>query len=712
MKQSFSHKARITYIIIILYILISFITATPSNNTSSTSGNDALGGDKIPHENNSTYSDLLPRQLSGTNLHMAKFDLTVALERNQSSRGQNVILNITFENKDALRKFLTVQSIKIDLRPTFNVTRIYSNDKNDKSCQNRIRIPSFVAEKNKVHSFKYDIFIPEDAELDIKNLIDHHNFFHSTEPLDIINIRKCRVDINTSVHLKDDILIINNPPMIRYANVSINASQLIPMDNETLLVAENLSNSLNAMFNISAWDAEDGKSLKYNCLRAWNTSSGDENETIFKDFAACGDFCHELKIRPGVKYSLLLEVNDSDNEQNKTRANITYNNNIYKYILIPGETLLNYSALIITLIVTIIITIIIFRQIGYCSQKLLTRPRIVILIFITWLIYCILTWGINLTRLPFFGTYLFFNTMQLFELAVYITEFIIISSFIEACFFLEDLIDFHDRALWMNYISSLTILLIFIFIIPRIAGPLPLKEYYATMSGLMGTIFALVVTLSTQYPRNIFTSPLVKCIKSSGALNPINESADEEDLFSYPKKLRYFVMLYGASLVISLLGLVIGTNIEFSSNFVNPVQGNPYNFLSVALFETTILLIPPTVISLYHLMEVVSFRGKITIKSEPSGAMVFLSKMHEKRSSSVYRAAQSILDHFFAQDQEQACVIEQPHCLNLLTPCTLMLMRGTYNLKLKKDDVEMEPYPIKISDAVESELTINLAAKK
>jgi hypothetical protein len=111
-------------------------------------------------------------------------------------------------------------------------------------------------------------------------------------------------------------------------------------------------------------------------------------------------------------------------------------------------------------------------------------------------------------------------------------------------------------------------------------------------------------------------------------------------------------------------------------------------------------------------LEVVSFRGKITVKSDPSGAMVFMSKMHEKRSSPVYRAAQAVLDRFFAQDQEQACIVEPPYYLNLYTPCTLMLMRGTYNLKLKKDDVEMQPNPIKISDAVESELTFNLAAKK
>jgi len=707
MKSSFPHIVDITIIITLSVLLL--IVSSNANETSSQPSppidpNNPLK--IIPHVVPEHY-------LNGSaKVHLAKFNLTVTLEPNHSLRVHNVTLNITFENKDELRPSLNVRYINIDLLPIFNVTRIYSNDQNDESYLNKIRIPQFNAEKDKAQSFKYGIFIPNNTKLNINRLIDKEKY-DRTDVASIISIKKCRSDPEKrNIKLKDDIFILNNPPIIKTANVSINASQLTPMDDkETLLVAENLSNPLNAVFNISAWDTEDGKSLMYNCFLIWNTSSGvEKKEPIIKNSAA-GAFGHEIVIQPGVKYSIFVEVNDS-NGMSRKLVNITYNGLSFKKLLLPGETLLNYSTLLLTLIVTIIITIIIFRRIGYCGQKLLTRPRILISIIIIWLIYGILTWSVSLTKVPVLGTYLFFNTMQLFELAVYITEFIIISSFIEACFFLEDLIDFHDKALWMNYISSLAILIIFIFILPRITGALPLSDYYATMSTLMGTIFTLVVTLSTQYPRNIFTSPIVKCIKSGGALNSVDESADEEGLFSYPKKLRYFVILYGASLVISLLGLVIGTHIEFNTNFVNPVQGNPYNFLSVALFETTFLLIPPTVISLYHLMEVVSFRGKITILSNPSDAMVFLSKMHEKRSSSVYRAAQAILDLFFTKDQEQACIIERPHRLNLRTPCTLMLMRGTYYLKLQKDDEEMEPVPIQIMDAVESELTIQLTAKR
>jgi len=708
MKHLSSLKAGTILIITLLFVFLLIATPTAAQNNSTTEGViKKFSDDPVIYPKNNTPGVSKPPTMQGSNsVHLAKFDLMVTLEPNNPLREDNVTLNITFLNKDAMKKSLIVQYIKIDLLPIFNVTRIYSNNTDDRSNQNKIRIPQFFANRNNAVSFKYDIHIPKNAALNIKSLIDHQEF-NKTELFSIIAIKKCRLD-GKSIYLKDDIFIRNNPPIIETANVSINAHQLAPMDEETLLVAENLTDPLNAVFNISARDIEDGKSLRYGYFLSRITGLGRENETTMKELAPCGDFSHEISIQPGVIYSLWVEAKDSDNETIKKQAFINYNGDIYKALLVPGVTLLDYSALILIVIVTIIITIIIFYRIGNCRQRFLTRNRIIISIIITWLLYFILTWSVSLTKMPILEKYLFFNTIQHFELAIYITEFIIITSFIEACFFLEDLIDFHDNALWINYISTLVILILFIFIIPERAGALSLSNYYATMSTLMGTIFALVVTLSTQFPKNIFTSPIVKCTKSGVASNPADESTDAEDIFSYPKKLRYFVKLYGVALVISLLGLVIGTNIEFGTRILNPPQLNPYNLLSVALFETTFLLIPPTVISLYHLMEVISFRGKITIRSDPSGAMVFLSKIHKEKSSPRYSAAKEKLDRFFKIDHAEACIIEEPHRLDLRTPCTLMLMKGTYNLKLQMNSEDMEPVQIQIRDAVEKELMINL----
>ena len=755
------------------------------------------GIDKPPQKERTNISE-------GSSLHLAKFDLTVAIIPDRRPRGNNVTLNFTFNNTDD-GKTLTVQHINIDLLPIFNVTRIYSNEGYDGSSQNRIRIPKFVSEKNKPKSFKYDIYIPKNAALDIRNLIDHKKF-NDTDIDEIITIKKCRAD-RTDIRLNDDrIFIQNNPPIIETANVSIIAHQVAPMEDEdTLLVSENLSNPLVAIFNISAGDVENGKKLTYGFILSKITDSGSKNETTANAISTCGDFSSKISIQPGERYSLCAVVNDGNNTTIK-QASIIYRGDIYKKLMVPGDFLLKNSALVITIIISIFITILIFRRIGHCPQRVFTNQIVAACIIIIWFLFLLIL-NANPTKFPITGQYLIFNTIYMIEYPIYLTIFIIICQFIEKCFCLDDLINYHDNALWANYISSLGILIIFIFIIPEITNILSLSDYYVTMSTVMGTIFALVVTLSTQFPKNIYSSPTKKCfeyvfswdeipgndkdnnklkkfltqdseieweknakiekidngntikvstkekylllklnsenneafleiydisanklddirnnkfkliaMKQKDKLNIYGIYLDLDNIFLYPKVLQYFVKLYGVTLVISLLGLVTGTHIELNAKIVDPSLANLYNLFSIALFETTFLLIPPTVISLYHLMKVISFRGKITIKSEPSGAMVYLSKKHEKRSSLVYRlwmkttknAIEAISNRFFPRDKELACLIERPYCLNLCTPCTLMLMKGTYNLELHYEGLKTKKDTIQIKDAVEIERTIYL----
>jgi len=702
-----------TILIIVAIVVIFFIVfqSTAEDNSSLAGGPKVLNITPVPSPNNLTPGRSIPPAQGGNVKHLAKFNLTVALEQASPLRDNNVTINITFENKDVLKKSLVVQYINIDLLPGFKITGIHSNDTYDKSSQNRIRIPQFSARRDNPKSFRYDIYIPKNTPLNTTSLIDHDDF-NKTDLSEIITIKRCRIDKQSRqfIHLNDFLNLQNNQPEIDKVKVSINASQLSPMNRKTLLVAVNRGEPLSAMFNISAKDVEEELGLKYGYFLTRLEESEYKNYQIFDEMSSCGDFSREIIMQPGVIYSLWAVVCDSDNGTTKKQAVINYNGNNYIALLIPDENVLDYSALILTLILTVIITIIIFHRTNYCSRKVLTSKRVIIIIILTWLAYCILTWMVSLTKVSALDAYLFFNTMQHFELAVYITEFTIITSFIEACFFLDDLIDFHDKALWTNYVLSFIILIIFIFFIPNASNKLSLSDYYVTMSTLMGTIFALVVTLSTQFPKNIFTSPPVRCSRDNVPMTYVDGYREDDEIFSYPKKLRYFVKLYGAALVISLLGLVIGTDADFGTKMLNLSQSHPLNLVSVAIFETTFLLIPPTVISLYHLMDVISFRGKITIRSTPSGAMVFLSKNREDKSIPLLMEAKKFLDRFFTIDRE-ACIIDEPHCLNLRTPCTLMLMRGMYNLKLQKDSENMDPVPIRIRDAVEFEIMIDLAEK-
>jgi hypothetical protein len=801
-SHPFFNKIFIVALILSFFIFI-FI---PSTSFGENQNNSVYGSGPIPPPKVDNETDKQPQKepiniSEGSGLHLAKFNLTVAIVPDRPLRGNNATINVTFNNTDDERKTLTVQYINIDLLPIFYVTRIYSNEGDDGSYQNRIRIPKFVSEKNKAISFKYDIFIPKNAALDIRNLINHE-MFNETDIDGIITIKKCRVD-RKDIHLNDDIFIQNNPPIIETANVSIIAHQVTPINNDTLLVSENLSNPLIAIFNISAGDVEDGKNLMYGFILSKVTDSGSKNETPANALSTCGDFSRKISIQPGERYSLYAVVIDRNNTTKIKQANIIYRGDIYKKVEVPGNFLLKSSALILIIFISIVITIFIFRRIGHCPQRVLTKNSVAASIILIWLFFLVLL-NASPIKVPVIEEYFIFNTIYAIEFPIYLTIFIIISQFMEKCFYLDDLINYHDNALWANYISSSGILIIFIFIIPEITDILSLSDYYVAMSTVMGTIFALVVTLSTQFPKNIYSSPTMKCFKyvfswdgipgknsnelkkfltqdseikweknakiekidngntikvstreksllfkrnseknevileiydiSTNKLNDISTNKFKliamkekdklniygiylnlEDIFLYPKVLQYFVELYGATLVISLLGLVTGTHIELNAKIFDPSLANLYSLFSIALFEITFLLIPPTVISLYHLMKVISFRGKITIESKPSGAMVYLSKKREKRNSLVYwlwmktiENAVKAIPNCFSPWNQVACLIEGPHCLNLCTPCTLMLMKGTYNLELHYERLKTRQETIQIRDSVESEHTIDL----
>lgn len=246
-----------------------------------------------------------------------------------------------------------------------------------------------------------------------------------------------------------------------------------------------------------------------------------------------------------------------------------------------------------------------------------------------------------------------------------------------------------------------------------------LSIYYSTTAGVYGTVFALIVTLSGQIPKNIFSIPAhfdptpghEKARCPPGARLPPGEH------LLYLKKLKYFVALYGTSLGLSLLGLILGTNIRFDTLITGSLQENAILLIPVALFETTFLLIPPTIISMYHLMQVASFRGRVTIKSEPQGAKVCLSRCHHPQESSstgcfeqfLAKLKQYLAKFFPILKPEPAQGKKDMYDLGLTTPCTLMLTKGNYRICLSCKDLRLdEPATITSEDGIEKEYTFNL----
>jgi len=145
--------------------------------------------------------------------------------------------------------------------------------------------------------------------------------------------------------------------------------------------------------------------------------------------------------------------------------------------------------------------------------------------------------------------------------------------------------------------------------------------------------------------------------------------------------------MYGTALGLSLLGLISGTNLNLNILITGSDEELRATIISIALFEITFLLIVPIIMSLYNLLKVMSFRGKIIIRSEPPGARIFLSKRINLENARANKNEDPLKD------------------LNLFTPCTLLLPRGTYKLLLK--DKEHRIYPevdVTIMNGQENEL--------
>jgi hypothetical protein len=587
---------------------------------------------------------------SGNGKPIAKYELNVTVEPDRPYRNTNVTLNITFRNNEPLNA-LDIQQLKFDIFPKFDILSDYTRDKSDQIYRDKIEIPEFKVLKQKSRTFLYIIHIPISIEAKKTKIIDP-----STVDIQIRNHW-----INSSNHhLYDQLDIQNNYPKVISAKVDL-SKQFLPLDDETLFFYGNSSDPFEALFNISAWDIEDGNDLQFAGFIRKQNGSEYGNRSSENEFSHCGTFRQIMKNNElGERYSLWVKVKDNDNSTNISEANINLNGKSYKNIFFPDMSFYEGFVILLIFLFAIIVTYFIYRRRNSCGNPVITTQIAVILIFIPWILY-LCTLNLGPRRINFINQYIFFNTLPIFELIVFITIFLIISKFIATCFSLDDEGNLQWKALFENCVFTMLILLIFIFVFPKIPSlSSNLPNYYLAMATILGTIFALIVTLSGQFPKNVFMRPFCSTKSETGS-------------FSYPNQiLQSFVALYGSTLGISILGLVAGTQVRFNTFIMDPFHENPiFNLLPLAIFEITFLLIPPTIISLYYLLQVISLRGKITITSKPSHAKVFLNKInhHENRKDEPDR---------------------KPVDLNLSTPCTLMLRDGEYRITLINGDYKID----------------------
>lgn len=236
--------------------------------------------------------------------------------------------------------------------------------------------------------------------------------------------------------------------------------------------------------------------------------------------------------------------------------------------MVPDSSFYEHSAIIFSIILTFLAIFVIYINLCSFSKPLFTFKRATFFILLILALY-IISLNISPQRIPGLDDYIFFNTLPILELVIYLIIFIIINYFIELCFLLDDEKGIVGEALWLNYFLTTFIFLLFIFLFPKMsdASSLNISDYYKTIAGILGTVLALIVTFSGQFPKNIFL-PIIQSSDQFEYKHKLNVT----DLFPYPKRIQYFVSLYSATLGISILGQVIGVPIHFNALILDPLN--------------------------------------------------------------------------------------------------------------------------------------------
>ena len=245
-------------------------------------------------------------------------------------------------------------------------------------------------------------------------------------------------------------------------------------------------------------------------------------------------------------------------------------------------------------------------------------------------------------ELPFYLT-----SLAWFEIIIYMIVFIFIILFTHNCFSQHEVEkDKFTATLWIVNLIGMTILLVSMtLIIPLIEPTLNIVEhlqwYYSTMAQVFASILAIVAVFYTALPNKNIISINLK---------------EEKVEYNHPLILRRFIIIYGVILGLVLLGLSSGVYIEFPTYIKFSTSDLP-NIFSIILFETTLLMIPPAISSLYTLIRITAFTGTAKIRSRPSASRIYLNGYETK----------------------------------LITPAKLMLREGDYDLSfmINKSKVRM-----------------------
>ena len=387
--------------------------------------------------------------------------------------------------------------------------------------------------------------------------------------------------------------IRNNKPIIKDATISIISPNIC---NDDKLICEIINKPLETDLIASAFDEEDGSNLTY----TWVAENQiHENRTFSPDNSL-------WILEPNNSYTFKLKATDNENEVSEwKRASIQGSDGKnYSCVSLPSWDL--YKEPILALIIAVIAILCIFGFIkskpeyikNYISSKrnlryiceLLEKRKLRIPVLLSLIVTALYILGLasNILELKLLAVY---------ELYIYILIFLIFVDITENCFFnlkciksteekeyANDAYDEKENKIgkstfWLsNSILMGAIMLYFYLFIPQIEPNLissHLYNFYSTLIQASGTLLGIIIGIYLAFSRG-----------------------REFNIES----IRILVAMYALLMGLSLLGLSGGTFISFAPLIDISLKNIP-NIISIAIFEATCLLIPPSITSLYKLLE-------------------------------------------------------------------------------------------------------------
>lgn len=485
------------------------------------------------------------------------------------------MLNYTLESQEENHKINKIE-LEDGLKKGFKICRVSDPEHMDDSAI-KLRYPLLNPGENK--TFTWFLRVSKDAPLGYINVASNYSLrikFNEqwTAPAPAKS---------TNVYVRNNIPTINNSKVIIL-------STCIPANGILYLVEKD--KTIRANFSVDATDVED-EALNF----AW-ACNGKYIFTSMKN----EEYYYVNNLTEGHK--LYFEVVAKDSNENLSKPDspfLVYGSKRYNDIIIPNIQYYDSMAiiLIIFLLMFLFITGIFKPKLIDCIYKLsyknrsyaflidifgkpiTKRARFGIYLTTLTILYIILFkvgCSDNSIFIDSLGYPIFFNSLQFFEIFIFIIVFLSISYFNSCCY--PSSSEIPTRLWWFNSITMATFVFSLAIIIPRITDPMThLHYYYSSMAQAFATITAIIISFYAL------------------AISRNNEESNSR----VEDHVLYLIYLNVLIVALSFWGLSTFVVIDFYP-IIDLKYPNIFNLISISVFEATLLLIAPAISSLYAFM--------------------------------------------------------------------------------------------------------------